>query len=471
MKTFNIFVTILLFTCGLLATPAQNNQNALLCADPTADHSNSINQLEKTITAEMVSKKVPGVSVVVVCDNRIIYKKSFGVKSIETKNSASTGDLFRLGSTTKMFVALAVINLSEKGIIDMDAPIGKYAKELHPKLASLTLNQLLRHTSGLKDDAPQRGRLDENALRERVISWNETAFFTAPDNVFSYSNPGYVLASFVLEKATGKPFADVVRENVFSPLGMRKSTFRPLTAMTYPFVQGHMPTPKGMKVVRPFAENAANWAPGSMFSNVEELGQFLIAFFNTDKMANGQKTLASSLNLLKIPKSDVIALDRKYGYGLVRFRERGVNITMHTGGRLGFGSIIWTVPEKRFGVAILANSPAIFTTSVRKAMALSIPVKPTQPSSKDKVMDISVEELNRIVGVYTNNNRIRTELISKDGTLMIRFANREFKVDKVGGNRFQALGGGPLTRFVITDSPDGKARYLHAEYWALKQVK
>ena len=419
----------------------------------------------------MKAKRVPGISVAIVCKDEIIYKKGFGVRDVETKTPTKTGDLFRLGSTTKMFVALAAANLAEKGIVDLNAPVGTYAKKLHPKLASLTLNQLLRHTSGLSDDAPQRGLFDETALEKRVLSWDEKAFFTEPDKVFSYSNPGYVLASYVLQKAEGKPFANVMKENVFMPLEMNKSTFRPLMAMTYPFAQGHMRTSGGMKVVRPFAENAANWAPGSMFSNVEEISQYLIKFLNNKELLRKDKNLASALNVIKTPKSNVLAMNRKYGYGLVNFKEKGIDVVMHTGGRVGFGSIIWTVPKHQFGIVILANSTAILTNSARKATALLIPTKSDKKHVPNKPISINQIELNEIIGKYVNSGRIRVELISKDGNLLLKFANREFKVNKIGKNKFQAIGAGPLTNFILTKSSDGTMRYLQAEYWALILVK
>ncbi len=117
---------------------------------------------------------------------------------------------------------------------------------------------------------------------------------------------------YVLERIAGKPFADVITENVLKPLGMSRSTFRPTTAMTYPLALGHDPTREGASVIRPFAEHAGNWPPGSLFTNVQEYSRFLTALVNNPTSVF--KTISS-------PKAAVTALDRQYGYGLVTMTE------------------------------------------------------------------------------------------------------------------------------------------------------
>jgi CubicO group peptidase (beta-lactamase class C family) len=423
---------------------------------------------EQTVQEEMKQKRVPGAAVAIVCGDRIVYQKAFGVGNIETNVPLTTEMLFRLGSTTKMFVALAAVTMAERGKIDLHVPIGKYARGLHPKIAALTLHQTLSHTAGLRDDAPQYGPLDETALAERVTSWNEKAFFAEPNTIFSYSNPGYVLASYVLEQAANKPFADLMNELVFQPLAMKRSTFRPLMALTYPLTLGHSGSPAGIAIVRPFAENAANWAPGSLFSNVEELSRFLLAFLNGGNLAGEQKLSAGSLRTLIQPKAEIVALNRKYGYGLVSFTEDGVPVVMHTGGRSGYGSIIWTVPEKRFGIVVLANNTAVFSNSARFATALFIKTTPDTRAER-KPVPLNAEEIKKYEGRYVNSESIQVELFSQEQKLMLRLGARTFPVVKIGENRFQAAGAGPLSEFLIINGTNGQPEFLIAENWALRR--
>src|SRR5690348_3405853 len=138
-----------------------------------------------------------------------------------------------------MFTAATLVSLAEEGKIDLKRPVGAYLKDLRPALARVTALQLLSHTAGMIDDAPMFGSHDDPALAANVRSWGDGYAFTAPGRIFSYSNPGYVLAGYLAEVVSGRPFADVVAGRVLRPLGMAHSTFRPTVAMTYPLAQGH----------------------------------------------------------------------------------------------------------------------------------------------------------------------------------------------------------------------------------------
>jgi CubicO group peptidase (beta-lactamase class C family) len=150
-----------------------------------------------------------------------------------------------------MFTAAALVTLAEQGKIKLDAPIGNYVKGLFPKLSALTAHQLLTHTAGLRDEGNEPiGLHDDSALASYVLSWKDNYFFTDPGKIYSYSNPGFRLAGFVVQEISGKPYADVMEEIIFKPLGMDRTTLRPTLAMTYPFSQGHDGADK-TAVVRP----------------------------------------------------------------------------------------------------------------------------------------------------------------------------------------------------------------------------
>src|SRR4029450_9552393 len=197
--------------------------------------------------------------------------------------------LFRIGSTTKMFTAAALVTLAEDGKIKLDEPLGKYGKGLNPKLSQVTAHQLLTHTAGIIDEAPMYGDHDDSALGRTIRSWKDDQIFTDPGRIISYSNPGYWLAGFTVETISGKHYADQLKEGLFKPLGMTSTTFRPTEAMTYPLAQGHNAAgTSAPTVVRPFADNAASWPAGSMFTNVLDLSRFVIAFMNGGKIDGRQ---------------------------------------------------------------------------------------------------------------------------------------------------------------------------------------
>src|SRR5215510_12294558 len=122
-------------------------------------------ELEKVALAELAETNTPGAAVGVVSGDRLVFVKGFGVSNVETGAPVTPDMLFRIGSTTKMFTAAALVSLAEEGKLKLDEPIGKYAQGLSPKIAGLTAHQLLSHTAGLKDGARQMyGRHDDEAL-------------------------------------------------------------------------------------------------------------------------------------------------------------------------------------------------------------------------------------------------------------------------------------------------------------------
>jgi CubicO group peptidase (beta-lactamase class C family) len=433
--------------------------------------------IEESIRAEMKSQGVPGAAVVVVVDGRVAHRAVFGVESVETGRPVREDSLFRLGSTTKTFVAIAALQLVQSGRLDLHAAISKYAPELDASLGQLTMDQLLSHTAGLRDDAPMRGPLEESALGARVRSWNRDAFFTRPGEIFSYANPGYVLAGWIVERVAGKPFADAVHELVLAPLGMERSTFRPLEAMTRPLALGHHPGPNGPEVVRPFAEDAANWPPGSLFTDLDDMGRFLRALVS-DGQIDGRPALpAPVIRAVSSPHAEVAALDRRYGYGLELRTERGVEVVEHTGARLGYGSIVWTVPSRGFAVAIMTNrSGAIFFESARKAMAAALALSPEEPAPGPAPAAMTAEEMQRAAGSYVNSASIRAELYVEKGRLFARSpANptRPAEVRKIGPDRYAADGAGPLSSFRLVPAENGNPAptYLLVEHWAARRVE
>ena len=433
-------------------------------------------QLDASIRAEMKAGGVPGAAAVVVVDGRVAHRAVFGVESVETGRAVVEDSMFRLGSTTKMFVALAALQLAESGKLDLRAPISRYAPDLDPSIGRLTMDQILSHTAGLRDDAPMRGPLDESALGARVRSWNRDAFFTEPGEVFSYANPGYVLAGYVVERVAGKPFADAVHDLVLAPLGMERSTFRPLEAMTRPLALGHHPGPKGPEVVRPFAEDAANWPPGSLFTDLDEMGRFLTALVSGGRVDGRPAIPETVIRAAANPHADVAALGRRYGYGLELRTERGVEVVEHTGARLGYGSIVWTVPSRGFAVALMANrSGAIFFESARKAMADALDLPPDPPVPGAAPVAMTADEMKRAAGSYVNSASIRADLFVEDGKLFVRSpANpkKPIEVGKIGEGRYEADGAGPLAFFrLVPANANPVPTYLLVEHWAARRVE
>lgn len=432
-------------------------------------------ELERTALEELRQSNTPGAAVAVVSGEKVIFAKGFGASNIETGAPVSPDMLFRLGSTTKMFTAAALVTLADQGKIRLDEPIGNFVKGLHPKLAKITAHQLLSHTAGIRDEAPMFGLHDDSALGDNIRSMTDRFLFTEPGKVFSYSNPGYWIAGFVVQELSGKPYADAMAEILFQPLGMASTTLRPTTAMTYPISQGHHASERQSPVVvRPAADNAASWPAGSIFSSANELSRFAIAFMNGGKI-DGKPALPSAViaklsnGYIDIPGSE----ERKYGYGLNIGTTRGVRLLEHGGSRAGYGSTIRMAPDHRFAVIIVANrTGAGLPKTATKAIELLLPLQPNVSPPPKPSISMTSAEMKNYVGRFSQTPEGGVELLLKDGKLFFKDGRTELAVAKVGDGVLSITPAGSSQPQEIRCllGQNGRAEYLYRGSRALKRI-
>ena len=205
-----------LFMLVLLAEPA-------LAQRPRRDYRN----LEKVVLDELNETRTPGAVVAVVSGDRVIYAKGFGISNVETGATVTPDMLFRVGSITKMLTATVLVSLSEEGRITLDKPVGDAINGLDRRLSRLTAHQLLSHSAGIMDYAHTCCAQDESALATEVRAYKDADyFFTEPGRIFSYSNPSYNIAGYIIQELTGKLYADAMDARLFKPLGMTHTTYR-----------------------------------------------------------------------------------------------------------------------------------------------------------------------------------------------------------------------------------------------------
>src|SRR5262245_55748364 len=291
--------------------------------------------LEQLAQEELKATGTPGAAVAVILGDRVVLAKGFGVASAESREPVTPDTLFRIASTTKILTAAALASLEEQGKVRFDAPISRYAKGLDAKVGRLTLHQLLSHTASLRDESSYSGPHDDEALGAFVRSWRSDYLFTEPGDVYSYSNPGYALAGFVLGEAAGKPYADAMRDLVFKPLGMGRSTLRPTLALTYPLAQAHEATATRPRVVRPFPDDARFWPNGGVFTSANDFSRFALAFLNGGKVDRRQAlspAVVARLYRTHFPRPGGAAGDQaRVAYGLVERQHHGVRLLQHGG--------------------------------------------------------------------------------------------------------------------------------------------
>jgi CubicO group peptidase (beta-lactamase class C family) len=425
---------------------------ALLCAQDFA-------ALDDLVDKELKSSGAPGAAVAIVNGNRIAHLKGYGLSNIETGEKVTPETLFRIGSTTKIFTAAAILTLVDEGKLDLTKPIAAYAKGLDPAIASLSMHQLLSHTAGLGDRGSGHGSHDDSALGTTMRALRRDMIELTPGEIFSYSSLGYWLAGFVLEEISGQSFADAVEERVFKPAGMTGSTFRPLMAMTYPFAQQHAGgRGKTPAIIRPFADEANSWPGGSAFASAHGVANFMVAFLNGTLSPRVSK-------LMTTPHAPFAgSSDTSYGYGLVTSSDRGVRTVSHGGARVGFGSMLIMAPEQKAGVIVMANlSNAMLAQVAEKALETVVKFGPaeSQPAPSLSTFDIA-----HWLGTYSGGP-IRVVLSGTDEKPGVAMEGKTYPAKPLGGGRFVAEG--PIGYFVLVFGRDGKTRYMHTNLRALRR--
>ena len=421
--------------------------------------------LDSVLTAALTRTATPGVQVAVVIDGRLVYERAMGLADAESQRPATTRTLFRIGSVTKMLTAATLLELAAAGKLDPQTPIGRYVPELATRrVGTVTTHQLLTHTAGWLDNAVAYGRMGEGALGEVFREVTDTLFFTDPGQVISYSNPGFSMAGYVAERAGEARFATLAERLVLRPVGMTRSTFRPLEVMTTDFAQGHMGSPgSAPAMVRPYTENTAQWAAGFLFSTAGELARFTMALMQDGEL-DGKRVLAPTTVQRLTTGYQPIPGDStaRYGYGLVIGRKDGARVWEHGGAINGFDAMVTMWPERRAALIVLDNrsgSPLTEIDRFVRETVLTLPPRPTPTAVTPRVG--TAEEQRAVVGTYAMG-ATRVSIATSSDTLRFTQGPVTLPLLLLGAERIRVLPpmGDPIDLLLVRDG-SGRVRYLH----------
>lgn len=430
--------------------------------------------LERTALEELTATGTPGVAVAVISGDRAVFSKGLGVANVETGLPVTPETVFHIGSLTKVLTAAAVTAEAEDGRLRLGAPLGEIIPGLAPRIAKLTLEQLLAQTSGLREVPGGDGLHGEDALGIFARSLKDDDLLTEPGQAFSYSNPGYALAGFALEAAGGKPYADRMEEVLFRPLGMAHTTLRPTLAMTYALAMGHAAEGKeAPKVVRPLADDTRLWPAGYAFTTLADLSRFVIALLNGGKVDSQQALPAGVATKLLTPHVEIptnVFVRGSYGYGLILQDDRGLRRAEHGGELPGYLAEIRMFPEQQVAVIVLGNRDgARFNKTFDAAFDLLLGPKVATAPPKPEPLRMGTEERASYTGTYAN--RWTMEITEKDGGLVLKRFGAELPITKIGEHRFSVTPkGGTPQEFLIVPGVDGKPGYMQMFIWVFRKT-
>jgi CubicO group peptidase (beta-lactamase class C family) len=370
--------------------------------------------LDWMIATEMRRAKVPGVSIAVVDDRRIVWSKGFGWADAANAVPATPDTRYRVGSISKLITATEIVRRVDRGALDLDSPVASVLPEFSVRnrfaeARPVTVRSLLAHHSGLPSGYLKgMWDTDPESLAELVVRLRDTSLASPPQTQFRYSNAGYSMLGRLIEQQAGQPFADALQRDLLDPLGMNRSAFahgpQPPAPYAKAYRKGEELSPIGLR----------DAPAGALLSSVTDMAQF-IRFVLADGRV-GDERLIRAQTLRTMFESQFAGLPLDFGHAVgLGWMLNGVSVpgagplSWHNGQWPGYYGCLLVAREQKLGVIVLANGEEAsrFALPVAtKALELALEAKrgvavaaPPVPTNREPVA-LAPERLDEYAGNY-----------------------------------------------------------------------
>jgi len=316
-----------------------------------------------TLFEEVNQSHLPGAAVGIAINGRPVYRKGFGLASIELPLVLSPSTRMRIGSTTKHFAALLYMLLCEEGLASPEDPLGKHMPQLNPVAQRVTARQLMTNTNGLRDACDLRfqfsGTTGQRTTRDELVALYRDLddVNTAPGSHWIYNNGGWVLLTALIERITGKCFEDIMAERLFQPLGMHDSLVRSWDTDFVPNSATSHSINRAGRLERLFWHQDFGGA-GTVMSTIDDMLRW------ADNISRHRIGSERTWSMMMQPQMLPNGVSTTYGFGLFEGLYRGVRVIHHPGGYTGAGSQMLKVPEAGLDVVVLSNTDSVNCTAV-----------------------------------------------------------------------------------------------------------
>lgn len=392
---------------------------------PAPEYRDVARHVRRVIFHELARQSAPAIWIALVDDQRLVWAEGFGEADPETGAPANADSLCRVGSVSKLFTDLAVMQLVEQGKVDLDAPVVRYLPDFRPHNPFAnppTLRHLMAHRAGLVRESPVGSYFDpeEPTLDATIASLNATRLVFAPGRRVKYSNAGISVVGQVLERAAGEPFTAALRRRVLAPLGMNASSFTLDEAPAELVARGQMWTYEGRTYPAPTFDLGIAPA-GNLYASPNELALFVQMLFAGGQGQNGRLVAAETLERMYEPQFQP---ESASGFGLGFFASRfaGRRRVGHGGAVYGFATSVAALVDDKLGAIVIANRDVANGLTDRigdLALDLMLKAKAGAPLPEPPLTDAVPNEMaRRLAGVYRHGERI-VELIARPGRLWL----------------------------------------------------
>jgi D-alanyl-D-alanine carboxypeptidase len=330
-----------------------------LCALPgwTQLTEQTCKKLDEKVAATLAAFDAVGVSVAIAQDGSVVYAKAFGQADLASRR-ATANTRYAVGSISKQFTVAALLLAQEQGKLSLDDPVAKYYPDL-TRAREVTIRQLLSHTSGYEDYAPQDYMIPEwekPTTPERLLTtWAKKPLNFDPGTRWQYSNTNYVLAGKIFERASGQELMPYLQRRIFKPLGMRSAADcgvkNAADATAY--------TRFALGPARPALREGSGWyfAAGELCMTASDLARWDAGFLNRQILS--AKSYQEFTHEVKLKNGGAT----HYALGLRLGEMAGTPMLSHSGEVSGFLAMNSVFPKKKIGIAVLSNEDNVGVVS------------------------------------------------------------------------------------------------------------
>lgn len=416
------------FAAALLLAFAPSGSVAAPLAAPlaAAAAAPSPEQQVDALFAKWSKPDVPGATVVVIRDGKVVLSKGYGMADLERGVPITSQTVFNVGSISKQFTAFAIQLLVQDGKLALDDDMRKYLPEMPDLKQTITIRHLLHHTSGIRDasnllslagwryeDVANPGDILSMLRRQRALNF-------APGAEHLYSNAGYVLLAAIVERVSGKPLSAFAQERIFDPLGMKHTHFQTsysdlVQNRALPYKLG----PGGTYQYQPV--NSVTPGPSDVLTTAEDLALWDGNF--DDGRVGGKEVQARMLEAGVLNSGAPV----NYASGLYFDTYRGLKLIEHLGTTGGYIAILTRFPGQHFTVAVLANARSVAPVKLSRRITdifldHELAPLPAEAAPKQYPAEVKLDQakLDAVAGFYALSPEFGCNFTGEDGRLMIQ---------------------------------------------------
>ena len=428
-KRLNMIALIVLFSVPALAPAAT--------AGPAADK--VLAEKIDAVMADVYKAGQPGAAIIVRKNGETLFRKGYGLADLELKVPVEPDMVFRLGSITKQFTAVAVLMLAQEGRLGLQDEITKFLPDYPVQGRTITVEHLLTHTSGIQSYTDMAEWLPlwrkDMTLTELIDLFKSKPMQFEPGESWAYNNSGYILLGAVIEKVSGMTYESFLAERVFKPLGMKDSHYGSAERIIPRRVPGYQLGKAGF-VNAPYLSMTQPYAAGSLLSSVDDLAVWSDAVF-AEKLVK-KEWLDKAFTPYKLKNGE----SSGYGYGWFVGGLDGHRSVEHGGGINGFTSYAMTFPEDGLFLAILTNSAIEGRAPEPRAVKIArLALGLAEPERK--AVALPAADLDKLTGVYQGARGAAATITREGGKLHIQ---------RRGGAKTELLAASPA-EFFTGDNP------------------